>query len=100
MILKSADKNVSHKQQSDSINNEVATRRLVPGLLVLTSQLLLVALAVAWCIHMILIAKNGQIYFVEPNAVILYAEIAATVFIAFFAITVFVVQYRKLGSNH
>jgi len=69
------------------------------ALLVLAAQLLLIAMAVAWCIQMVLIAKNGQIYFVEANPVILHGEIVATVLIILFAITVFAIQCKRLGER-
>ena len=74
-------------------------RRVKFSVLVLAAQLLLIAMAIAWCIHMVLIAKNGQIYFVEENPAILYGEIAATVLITLFAITVFAIQCKRLGER-
>jgi len=74
-------------------------RRVKFAVLVLAAQLLLIAMAIAWCIHMVLIAKNGQIYFVEENPAILYGEIAATVLITLFAITVFAIQCKRLGER-
>ena len=74
-------------------------KRVRFALLVLAAQLLLIAMAVAWCIQMVLIAKNGQIYFVEANPVILHGEIVATVLIILFAITVFAIQCKRLGER-
>ena len=74
-------------------------RRVSFAVFVLAAQLLLIAMAVAWCIHMILIAKNGQIYFVEANPVILYGEIVAVVLIILFAVTVFAIQIKRLGER-
>jgi len=71
-------------------------RRLRFGVVVLAAQLLLLAMAVAWCVQLTLIAVRGQICFAETNAVILYGEIAGMVLIAIFAIAVFVMQYRRL----
>ena len=74
-------------------------RRLRFAILILVAQLLLVALAIAWCVHMVLIAKHGEIYFVETNSAILYGEIAATVVITLFAIIVFTLQFKRLGER-
>jgi membrane protein implicated in regulation of membrane protease activity len=71
-------------------------RRLRFGIVVLAAQLLLLAMAVAWCVQLTLIAVHGQICFAETNAAILYGEIAGMVLIALFAIVVFVMQYRRL----
>jgi membrane protein implicated in regulation of membrane protease activity len=67
--------------------------------MVLVSQLLLIALALAWVIHMALIATNGAVYFVEANPVILWTEIAVTVLISLFGIVVFAMQLRRLGER-
>ncbi len=74
-------------------------RRLRFGVVVLASQLLLLAMAVAWCVQLTLIAVRGQICFAETNAVILYGEIAGIVLIGIFAIVVFVMQYRRLAEK-
>ena len=71
------------------------TKNTTFSILVLSSQLLLLALAIAWCVHMVLIAVHGKIFFAEPNPLILYGEIAATILIALFAITVFVFQWKR-----
>lgn len=74
-------------------------RRVTFTILVLVSQLLLIAMAIAWCIHMVLIAKYGEIYFIEANSVVLYGEIAATVLITLFAVTVFALQCKRLRER-
>ncbi len=74
-------------------------RRVTFAIVVLVSQLLLIAMAIAWTIHMALIAKTGEIYFIEENPIILYGEIAATVLITLFAIVVFVLQCKRLGAR-
>ena len=56
-------------------------------------------MAIAWCIHMVLIARHGEIYFIEPNPVVLYGEIAATVLITLFAVTIFTLQFKRLGEK-
>ena len=60
---------------------------------------LLIAMAIAWCFHMVLIARHGEIYFIESNPVVLYGEIAATVLITLFAVTVFAYQCKRLPSS-
>ena len=74
-------------------------RRVTFAMLVLAVQLLLIALAIAWCVHLALIAKYGEIFFVEANPVVLYGEIAATVLITVFALTVFALQCKRLGER-
>ena len=74
-------------------------RRVKFAIVVLASQLLLIAMAIAWVIHMVLIAKSGHVYFIEENPVVLYGEIAATVVITLFAIVVFVIQYKRLRER-
>ena len=74
-------------------------RRVKFAIVVLASQLLLIAMAIAWVIHMVLIAKSGHVYFIEENPVVLYGEIAATVLITLFAIVVFVIQYKRLRER-
>ena len=74
-------------------------RRLRFALVVLISQLLLIALAIAWFVHMVIIAVNGSIYFVEKNPLILWGEITAVVLITLFAIYVFALQIVRLGER-
>jgi len=74
-------------------------RRLRFAVIIVISQLLLIALAIAWLIHMIIIAVNGTVYFVERNPFILWIEIAATVLIILFAAVVFITQLRRLGER-
>jgi membrane protein implicated in regulation of membrane protease activity len=74
-------------------------RRLRFGVVVLAAQLLLLAMTVAWCVQLTLIAVRGQICFAETNAAILYGEIVAVVLIGVFAVAVFVMQYRRLTEK-
>lgn len=60
---------------------------------------MLIALAVAWLIHMLIIAMHGTVYFVERNPVILWVEITATILITLFAISVFITQLKRLGER-
>jgi hypothetical protein len=48
---------------------------------------------------MVLIAKYGQIYFIEANPTILYGEIAITALITVFAAVVFALQFKRLGER-
>ena len=52
-------------------NRPTIHRRIEFAVVVLISQLLLIALAIAWLVHMLIIAANGSIYFVEKNPLIL-----------------------------
>jgi hypothetical protein len=66
---------------------------------VLVSQLLLIAMAIAWVVHMALIAKNGAVYFVEKNPMILWVEISVTALITLFATAVFAIEIYRLGER-
>lgn len=74
-------------------------RRLKSTSFVLISQALLIALALAWLIHMVIIAVNGSVYFVENNGLILWAEIIASFLITIFAIFILVTQIHRLGER-
>jgi len=74
-------------------------RRVKLAIAVLAAQLLLLATAMAWCAHLVLIAIYGEIRFVEANPVILYGEIVATALITLFAATVFILQWKRLGEK-
>ena len=74
-------------------------RRLRFSLLILISQILLIALAISWLVHMVTIAIYGSAYFVENNPLILWAEITISVFITVFAIYILVVQIQRLGER-
>ena len=74
-------------------------RRVSFTMAVLAAQMLLMATSIAWCVHMVLIAKYGELYFVEANPVILYGEIVAAALITLFAATVFILQWKRLGER-
>ena len=74
-------------------------RRVRFALIILVSQILLIALAVVMLIQMILISLNGVIQFAENNKTILIIEIILTALITFFGIFVFLMQLRRLGEN-
>lgn len=67
--------------------------------LVLVSQMVLIALAIAWLLQMIIIAVNGSAYFIENNNLILYGEIAVIALIIMFALYILIAQIRRLGER-
>ena len=74
-------------------------RRVRFALVVLASQILLIALACVMLIQMLLIAIYGLVNFVENNRAILITEISLTTLIIFFGIFVFVIQLIRLGEK-
>ena len=76
-----------------------SSRRTRFAIIVIASQLLLIALALVMLVQMILIATNGLVQFVEQNTAILVIEIILTVLITVFAGTVFIIQLKRLGEK-
>jgi hypothetical protein len=74
-------------------------RRLRSTSAVLLSQILLIALAIAWLFHMMTIAVYGAVYFIERNPIILWIEISACLLITIFAIYVLALQIQRLGER-
>ena len=74
-------------------------RRVRFALVILASQVLLIALACVMLIQMLLIAIYGLVKFVENNKAILITEISLTTLIIFFGIFVFTIQLRRLGEK-
>ena len=74
-------------------------RRLKFTSFVLISQILLIALAIAWLVHMIVIAVYGSVYFIEREPFILWIEIIASLIITLFAIFVLTMQIKRLGER-
>jgi hypothetical protein len=74
-------------------------RRLRFALVILASQILLIAFAITWIVQMILIAINGSVMFVELNKTILVSEIILSILICLFAIVVITIQLRRLGER-
>jgi hypothetical protein len=74
-------------------------RRITFAIVVLASQLLLIALAIVYFIQMLEIARNGAIQFIENNKAILSLEIVVTILISLFAIAVFAIQLKRLGER-
>lgn len=74
-------------------------RRVKFSMAVLLAQMLLVATAISWCVHMLLIKKHGEVYFTESNPWILNTEIIVTAVIVIYAIIVFALQWQRLGER-
>jgi len=74
-------------------------RRLKSTALVMISQMLLIALAFAYLLQMIIIARDGAAYFIEKNRLILYGEITGVALILIFAVYVLVTEIRRLSER-
>ena len=74
-------------------------RRLTFATLIMINQMLLIALAIAWTIHMVIIVLNGSVSFIENDPLILWGEIIAMVIITLFAICVLTMQVIRLGER-
>ena len=74
-------------------------RRLRLTILIIASQILLIALAFSWLIHMVIIASEGSVYFVENDPAILWGEISVCIVINIFALYVLIIQIRRLGER-
>ncbi len=74
----------------------VSSRRLRFAVIVVVSQLLLIALAIAWGILLILIAQRGGVLSIETNPWILYGELVSTVFIIIFAVVVVFFEFKRM----
>jgi hypothetical protein len=74
-------------------------RRLKSTALVLISQMLLIALAFAYLLQMVIIAREGSAYFIEKNSLILYGEITGVALILIFAVYVLVTELRRLSER-
>ena len=74
-------------------------RRLRFATLTMVNQILLIALAIAWIVHIVIINRYGAVYFEENNPVILWAEIITLALITTFSIYIFVLQLRRFGER-
>jgi hypothetical protein len=74
-------------------------RRVRFAILILASQLLLIALSVFWFIQMLIIAQYGAVQFTETHRSILFTEISLTAAVSIFAIIIFVIQLVRLGEH-
>ena len=95
-LRKSDDANWHQKTDDKPLSMR---RRLKFTTIVLVSQMLLIALAIAWLVHMIVIAIYGAIYFIERDPMILWIEIGASLAITLFAIFVLTIQIRRLSER-
>lgn len=77
----------------------VLRRRLRFAIVIIISQILLIALALSWFVHMLLIEINGAVYFVEKEPIILWIEIIFTLIIFIFSGFVLVMQIKRLGER-
>ena len=77
----------------------LSRRRIRFAIVILASQLLLIALAFVMLVQMLLIATNGLVQFVEDNHVILTIEIILTILVTSFGISVFIIQLKRLGEK-
>ncbi len=94
--FKAGQINISQRERN---RNLLFGRRVRFTLVVIASHVLLIALAVAWLIQMLVIAKNGAVRFVEYNQAILFAEIGLVFLISVFGIIVLYLQIRRLGEK-
>ena len=83
----------------DEKTTRAMQRRLRFSLYIVISQILLVALAISWLVHMTIIAVSGSVYFVENNPWILWAEISVSVLITMFAVFILIMQIQRLGER-
>jgi protein-S-isoprenylcysteine O-methyltransferase Ste14 len=74
-------------------------RRLQFATLSIFNQILLIALAIAWIVHISIIAFYNAVLFEENNTVILWSEISTLVCITVFSIYIFILQIRRFGEK-
>ena len=74
-------------------------RRVKFTIVILASQLLLIALALTWFIQLFVIARYGSVRFIENNPVILITELIVAGLICIFSTVVFALQILKLGEK-
>jgi hypothetical protein len=77
----------------------LSRRRIRFAIIVLASQLLLIAFTFVMLVQMLLIATNGLVQFVEDNHIILTIEIILTILVASFSVSVFIIQLKRLGEK-
>ena len=81
--------------------NAQINRRIRFSAVVIVSQILLIALSLAWGIYLITIAMNGGVLSVENNPWVLFGEIFATFLIIQFAmVVIFLELYRMRVRRH
>jgi hypothetical protein len=75
-------------------------RRVRFSLVIILSQMLLIALSLAWGIYLIVISQNGgTIISTETNKLILYGEIITTGLITIFAMIVIIMELKRLSAK-
>ncbi len=74
-------------------------RRLRFATLSMVNQILLIALAIAWIVHITIIAVYDGVYFEENNPVVLWAEIITLAVILMFSIYIFILQIKRFGEK-
>jgi protein-S-isoprenylcysteine O-methyltransferase Ste14 len=74
-------------------------RRLQFATLSILNQILLIALAIAWIVHISIIAAYNAVLFEENNPVILWSEIVVLICITAFSIYVFILQIRRFSER-
>jgi uncharacterized membrane protein YcjF (UPF0283 family) len=74
-------------------------RRLRFGAVVLAAQVLLIAMAVAWCVQLALTAVWGETCFSQTNAGIQYGQTVAGVLVVVLAVFVLVIQHGRLTEK-
>jgi hypothetical protein len=74
-------------------------RRVTFALVVIISQLLLIATSATLLIELVVIFRNGSVNFIENNAAILAGEVTAAALISLFALVVLVLQWKRLGER-
>ena len=74
-------------------------RRLRFATLSMLNQILLIALAIAWIVHISIIGMYGTVYFEENNTVVLWVEIITLIVILSFSIYIFLLQIRRFGER-
>ena len=77
----------------------LSRRRIRFAIIVLASQLLLIAFAFVMLVQMLLIATNGLVQFVEDNHIILIIEVILTILVTSFSVSVFIIQLKRLGEK-
>ena len=74
-------------------------RRLQFATLSILNQILLIALAIAWIVHICIIAVYGTVMFEENNPLILWTEIITLAVILVFSIYIFVMQVQRFSER-
>ena len=74
-------------------------RRLRFATLSMLNQILLIALAIAWIVHISIIAVYDAVYFEENNPAILWGEIITLAVILIFSIYIFILQIKRFGER-